>query len=354
MRTVHRVLSLIACLFLLYIGVTGTLIQTLDLTALLTGKPESDPTMQSINEGRFGNGFYSAVTRADWSSASLPANVDVARGFSLALTHFHEVRPDMTPAFVELRMVDGRVVGQVAYADPGAPPDPRRMGTPVSALAFDIATGRQVAPIDVRGAYPAPSLRQTLKQWHRFWGPNFFGLRDVPGVYIELLCGLAMSALIVTGLVMYFRLLKQRRKIKRPGMFWMTSDRWRSLHRGVSVAASVLLILVAFSGTWIGFESAYATFNRHRPRPKHWRSAMRRPPPSHEAQCVRSERKSPTHRSAPSAPASGTARPKARSSPQPIPRANSSTTPPMASDKGSVHRFIPGRPSPSEPMCMSG
>lgn len=265
MRTVHRVLSLVACLFLLYIGITGTLIQTLDLAAIFSGKPESDPTMQSINEGKFGNGFYSAVTHADWSAAALPANIDVTKAFSVTLARFHEIRPDLTPAFVELRMVEGRVVGQVAFADPGAPPDPRRMGTPLSALAFDIASSRQVPAIDVRGAYPAPSLRQTLKQWHRFWGPNFFGLRDVPGVYVEFLSGLAMSALIVSGLIMYFRLLKQRRKIKRPNMFWMTSDTWRSLHRGVSVAASVLLVLVALSGTWIGFESSYATFNRHKP-----------------------------------------------------------------------------------------
>jgi uncharacterized iron-regulated membrane protein len=265
MRTVHRVLSLIACLFLFYIGVTGTLIQTLDLSAIFSGKPESDPTMQSVNEGKFGNGFYSAVTVADWSGAALPAHVDVAEGFSAALARFHKTRPDVAPAFVELRMIDGKVVGQAAYPDPNAPPDPRRRGTPLTALAFDVASGAPVKAVDVRGAYPAPSLRQSLKQWHRFWGPGFFGTRDMPGVFVELLAGLAMWGLIVTGLVMYFRLLKQRRKIKRPNMFWMTSDTWRSLHRGVSVAASVLLILVAFSGTWLGFESSFATFNRHKP-----------------------------------------------------------------------------------------
>lgn len=265
MRTVHRVLSLIACLVLLYIGVTGTLIQTLDLTAILSGKPESDPTMQSVNEGKFGNGFYSAVTFADWSGAALPADIDVHKGFAVALAGFHKAKPEVAPAFVELRMIDGKAVGQVAYPDPHAPPDPRRRGTPVSALAFDVITGQQVQSSDVRGAYPGPSWRQSLKQWHRFWGPGFFGTRDAPGVYVEFIAGLAMCVLIVTGLVMYFRLLKQRRKIKRPGMFWMTSDTWRSLHRAVSVAASVLLVLVAFSGTWIGFESSFGTFNRHKP-----------------------------------------------------------------------------------------
>jgi uncharacterized iron-regulated membrane protein len=268
MRTVHRVLSLVAFVLLLYVGVTGTLIQALDLTAIVSGKPESDPTMESLNEGKFGNGFYSAVTFADWGGAALPANVDVAKGYATALAAFHKAKPDTVPAFVELRVVDGRVVGQVAYPDPNAPPDPRRRGTPVSALAFDAATGAPAQGSDVRGAYPGPSWRQSLKQWHRFWGPGFFGTRDAPGVYIEFATGLAMWVLIVTGLVVYFRLLKQRRKIKRPQMFWMTQDLWRSLHRAVALASSVLLVLVAASGTWIGFESTWGTFHRHKPPPE--------------------------------------------------------------------------------------
>ncbi len=265
MRTVHRALSMLAFVLMLYIGVTGTSMQTLDVSALLSHAPESSPTMRSINEGKFGNGFYSAVTVADWNGAPLPANADIAGGFATALAAFHRSRPDVTPAFVEMRVVDGRVVGQVAYPDANAPPDPRRRGTPMSVLAFDAATGEPAAASDVRGAYPRPSLRQTLKQWHRFWGPDFFGTRDTPGVYIELIAGIALWVLIVTGLVMYFRLLKQRRKIKKRKMFWMTSDRWRSLHRGVALASSVLLVLVAGSGTWIGFESVWGALHRGKP-----------------------------------------------------------------------------------------
>lgn len=267
-RTVHRVLSAIACLFLLYVGITGSWIQLIDIPTMASGAPESDATMQSINEGRFGNGLYSAVTIGGWNGRPLPANLDVGAATARVLAAFHRARPDTTPAFVELRMIGGKVVGQVAYADANATPDPRRRGTPVSAAAFEVVSGAQVAPADVRGAYPGPSLRQTLKQWHRFWGPDFFHLRDVPGVYVELLVGIALWTLIVTGLIMYFRLLKQRRKMKRPQLFWMTSDRWRSLHRAVSLIAAVLIVLVAASGTWLGFESSYATFNRRKPPPE--------------------------------------------------------------------------------------
>ena len=265
MRTVHRVLSLIAVVLLLYVGVTGTLIQLLDLTAIVTGKPESDPTMQSMNEGKFGNNIYSAVTLADWHGAALPGNIDVAKGYATALAAFHRAKPDVVPAFVELRMIDGRAVGQVAWPDPHGTPDPRRRGVPLSALAFDAVTGAPSRTTDLRGAFPGPSWRQSLKQWHRCWGPGFFGTRDTPGVYIEVVTGIGMWVLIITGLVMYFRLLKQRRKIKRPQLFWMNQDLWRSLHRGLALASSVLLVLVAASGTWIGFESSWGTLNRHKP-----------------------------------------------------------------------------------------
>jgi len=60
--------------------------------------------------------------------------------------------------------------------------------------------------------------------------------------------------------VMYFRLLRQRRKMGRNQLFWMAGETMRSLHRVVSVAAAVLLILVAASGTWLGFESSWHTF----------------------------------------------------------------------------------------------
>ncbi|MDH7639255.1 PepSY-associated TM helix domain-containing protein [Sphingomonas oryzagri] len=267
-RTVHRVLSAVACLVMLYVGVTGSAIQLLDLGAILSGKPESSAVMQSVNEGRFGNGFYSAVTMGDWGAAALPPGLDSGKAVDTTMAAFRKAKPGTIPAFVELRMVNGRAVGQVAYPDPDAPPDPRRFGTPLAASAFDVATGGQVAAMDVRGAYPPASFRQSLKQWHRFWGPGFFGTRDVPGVYVELLAGIALWVLIVTGLVMYFRLLRQRRKLKKPQLFWTTSDMWRSLHRSVSIVAAILLILVAASGTWLGFESSWATFHRHRPPPE--------------------------------------------------------------------------------------
>ena len=271
MRTVHRAVAFIAVLFTLYVGVTGTLMQSIDLVTLISGAPETNRTMQSINEGKFGNRPYSVMSVADWSEASLPTGYGIDNAFATTLSAFHRTVPGIAPQFIELRVAHGKVIGQAGYLDPSKPPPkpgrPRAQDPdPIELKAFDAATGQPVAPVKLRNAVPAHSLRQSLKQWHRFWGPDTISPRDTPGVYIESLVGLMMSTLIVTGLVIYFRLLRQRRKVGRGQLFWMAGNVWRSLHRITSVAAAILLVCVAASGTWLGFESSYHTFTG-RPKP---------------------------------------------------------------------------------------
>ncbi|MBC2666315.1 PepSY domain-containing protein [Novosphingobium flavum] len=264
MRTVHRVLSFLACLLMLYMGVTGTLIQSIDLGKLLTGTPESDATMQSINEGKFGGSAYSITSVSDWSGAPLPENVDVAKGIATTLAAFHAAEPKFEPMMVELRMVEGRVVGQVGFKDPAmVPPKRRERRASLAVRAYDVETGAAVSPADITPAMPPRSTRQALKEWHRFWKDS-----DKPGVYAEFLTGLVMSTLIFTGIVMYFRLLRQRRKMKRAELFWSAGGMLKTLHRGVSTVAAILLVMVAASGTWLGFESSWNTFSKRTPPPK--------------------------------------------------------------------------------------
>ena len=246
MKTIHRLLSLIACLVLLYIGVTGTLIQVLDLSVLLRHAPETNETMQSINEGRFGNPPYAIVTRADFGPATLPAGLDYGKAFTTVVQAAHQQKPDAKPDFVELRNVGGATVGQLQFGK--------------EVLAFDAATGAPVKAVSLTSAKPPKSLRQTIKQWHRFWGPDYFSHRDKPGVYFEFGFGLVLWAMIISGLVMYWNLWSARAKMDRKQLFWSAGGIWRTLHRVVSLASAVLLIAVAASGTWIGFESSYHTF----------------------------------------------------------------------------------------------
>lgn len=57
-------------------------------------------------------------------------------------------------------------------------------------------------------------LHNLLKELHT---GSIIGLS---GQWLDLLTGIAFVVLTVTGIVMYFSLLRQRRKIGRRGLFW--------------------------------------------------------------------------------------------------------------------------------------
>ena len=256
-RVVHRILSIIACAVMLYLGVTGSLIQFLDLREILGGAPETAAGMQSINEGKNGNAGYVVLTPIDYGAAPLPQDLDFRGAFDIVLKGLHEQKPDAQPIYVELRIANGVIIGQARFGQPATGIDNINKGL----IAVDAATGAPAAPVLVSTLRPEPSFRQTLKEWHRFWKRS-----DVPGVYAELLSGVVLWALMLTGLTMYFRLLKQRRRLGRKQLFWMSAGRWRAFHRAVSVIAAVLLIWVALSGTWLGVESVWHTFQGRPPR----------------------------------------------------------------------------------------
>ncbi|MRW89862.1 hypothetical protein GJ699_07690 [Duganella sp. FT80W] len=242
MRTVHRILSIFAALLMLYLGGTGTLIQLEDLRALLTHAPEHDPVIQSIDEGRYGNGDFPAISQHDLTAAALPAATDFGAAFEAVLAAMHAGTAQATPPnFVEVRMLEGRLAGQVKHGK--------------QVRAYDVASGAAMATTP-QGWIPMPdSLRQSTKELHRFWSR-----RDVPGVYFELASGIVLWVLLISGYTMYYKLWKARAQMGRTQAFWMGGERWRALHRVVALAASVFLLAVAFSGTFLGFESTYHTF----------------------------------------------------------------------------------------------
>lgn len=241
MKNVHRIGALLASLLMLYLGATGSLIQVLDLTAILRDAPESDATMQSINEGAFGNFDFAVLSTFDLDAKPLPQDLDYGSALDRVLVWTQQLVPDQGPSFIEFRMSGDRAIGQTAY------------GRDVK--AFDLASGDAVTPIEIKpGPFPS-SLRQTLKEWHRFWSR-----KDVPGVWFELLSGLILWVLIITGLTLYFRMLRARSRLGRHNPFWSAGGMWRTLHRGISIASAVFLIAIAASGTWLGFESVWHTF----------------------------------------------------------------------------------------------
>jgi uncharacterized iron-regulated membrane protein len=265
-RSIHRILGIVAALLLLWIAGTGVGMQVLDLKAILTHESPTDPQELSMQEGMYGPNGFAIIQVSDFSAPTLPQDFDINRGIVTVLKAANAQQnqgsgpgggpagraggaaPYSPMAWVELRMANGIPIGQVM------------MGTRL--LAFNALTGESVTPLPTRsipqgGALP-PSLRQRLKTWHRFWNRQ-----DTPGVYVEFLAGLTLWTLVISGLVMYFRLWSTRWKQGRPQPFWLTGGgRWRATHRVVSIVAAVFLLWMSFTGTWIGFESSYGPIKR--------------------------------------------------------------------------------------------
>jgi uncharacterized iron-regulated membrane protein len=87
-----------------------------------------------------------------------------------------------------------------------------------------------------------PSARNTLKDFHRLRAFGAWAL------VVTVLFGLSVTVLIVTGAVLYWRLLAARLKLGRKTLFWSAGGWWRTLHRAVAVVAMLFLLVVALSG----------------------------------------------------------------------------------------------------------
>ena len=244
-RSIHRILALLAVLLMLWMSVTGSWMQLLDLKTFASKTPLADPTQLSIIEGMYGQPGFAVVQVRDFDAEPLPRDLDIGTAVETVLMS-HAAQPQQAAVgidWLELRVVDHRVIGQVmSHATLGA--FDAKTGAPVAAVAPQaIPQGRRLPP----------SLRQRLKTLHRFWSSH-----DTPGVYFEVLTGVVLGTLLTTGLIMYFKLLSARARIGRRQWFWLTGGTWRGLHRAVSTVAVVFLLCMAVSGTWIGLESSWS------------------------------------------------------------------------------------------------
>lgn len=236
MRAVHRILSLCVVVFLLYLGVTGTLIQVIDLQTLLTHAPAKDPDMMAIREGHDGPDDYAVRSTDDFTAAALPEGFDFQAAFNrvtdVARASFQSAALD----YVEVRMSEAGAVGVVESAS--------------QQLRIDLASAESVVkPTPERENSMPPSARNTVKHLHRM---TSFGNWIL---WLNPLVGIALLVFVATGLTLYFQLLAARRRSTRNSWFWSAGGWWRSLHRWVSVCAAVFILIVALSGTWLAVES---------------------------------------------------------------------------------------------------
>ncbi len=249
MRTVHRVVSLFVVLVTLYLGVTGTLIQLIDLRTLARHAPATDPEMMAIREDKDGPDDFAVLETAEYTAPALPADFDYQGALPRLVDAAHAALGKAPVDFAEMRMLEGGPIGRV------------RSGQQL--LRFDFATGQALVSPVPRRERAAPSTRNTIKWLHRMTTFGDWALWINPAV------GIALGVFVVTGVVMYWQLLSARKRIKRPQWFWVAGGWWRTLHRWLSIVAAVFILGIALSGTWLAVESLVFGFYlaHHLPQP---------------------------------------------------------------------------------------
>ena len=243
LRSFHRGIAVFIGFIVIFIGVTGTLIQLHDLWTLFRQAPAEDPGMASIREGFNGPPAFQVIANADYTAAVLPSTLDLEAALSTVLRAARRVDQSGALRLLELRMIDGKAVGHAKFDE--------------QALRFDALSGERtpgVVSLPNNAGNP-PSLRNTIKSLHRM---TTFGDWSL---WINVLVALSLLAMNGSGLVMYFRLTKARARINRTGMFWFAGGWWRTLHRAIALSSAVFLMVVAVSGAWLAFESLMRAVN---------------------------------------------------------------------------------------------
>lgn len=235
-RPIHRIIGVIILVFTLYIATTGTVIQLVDLRAILSHAPATDPEMVQVREGLNGPSNYVVIQPSDYAAAPLPKNFDFSSALAGVLHGARAAVGDAVPLrFVELRMIGGKPMGVVRAGD--------------QTLRFDPATGTAVPIPPVRPAPQEKSIHLTFKVLHV--------LRGVAPLItlLNATVGVSLFAMIVTGLMLYFQLLRARSRAGLKGFFWSSGGWWRSLHRGISIVAAVFLLVVSATGTMLSLDA---------------------------------------------------------------------------------------------------
>ena len=260
-RPIHRIIGSIIMVFLLYFAVTGASIQLVDLHAILTHAPATNPEMVQIREGTNGPTNYVVIQATDYAAAPLPESFDFNAALATVLRAVHETAGDEPMRFVEFRNVGGKAVSLVRTSD--------------KTLSFDSESGEPLANAGRRGARAAGrngnaraagsaaaagtgtptgggqpfSWHAAIKAWHRLMViGNWFAI-------FNAIIGIGLFVMIVTGLVLYFRLLRARSRAGLKGFFWVSGGWWRSIHRWVSVVAAIFILVVSVTGTLLAIDA---------------------------------------------------------------------------------------------------
>lgn len=181
MRTLHRWVSLIAALFLVYVALTGVLLAMDEFAVHLSKLVRPVVQATPLPEERL--------------DRMLTATLNAARAKA----------PDKALLSIRLRMYADIPEG-IVWTDEFTP----------FAYVFDTRSGRELTP-DTLGLskFVMPwHMHQIVKRMHR---GDIFGLS---GRVMDVLVALALLTLCVSSIVMYWQLWQARRRTGRKPPFW--------------------------------------------------------------------------------------------------------------------------------------
>jgi len=242
LRTIHRITGVIMLTVLIYLSITGLMMQSVDLWQIVFAHREpADPDILGMLQRQ--GGEFTILSRADNSAQPLPAALDMQAAFDTLLKAARATLGDAPLRYVELRMAGGRLIGNVETRQVDA--------------SFDAVTGApigQAAAPTVPSVLPIDKVRYQIKAFHRLTVLGNWAL------WINMIAGAALFAMVITGLTLYLKMRAERREQGLSGFIWVggsgQQEDWkRAMHRGVGLFAAVLLLAVAFTGEWLAYES---------------------------------------------------------------------------------------------------
>jgi hypothetical protein len=236
-RTLHRNLGIAVSALLIYFAGSGVVVQAIDLVTLLRHAPATAPNMMAIRESLDGPDNFAVIAPRDYAVAALPADLDPVAALARIAASLCAEAGGRPLRYVELRMDGRRPVGEGATAD--------------RVLRADARTGAVLAdaPRPPASNGPASSGHLLAKRWHRLWLLGDWML------WINALAGIALGIMVLSGLRVYFQLLRARARAGRRSPFWRTGGRWRMVHRNVALVAAAFLAVVSVSGTLLSIDS---------------------------------------------------------------------------------------------------
>jgi uncharacterized iron-regulated membrane protein len=241
LKTLHRVTGAIIMIVLIYLSVTGLMMQGIDLSQIMRGEQPVDP---DLARGTPTAGSPNILTSADKSALSLPAGLDVNAGIQSTVKSGRDAVGNAPLGFVDLRMQNGKLVGMIQSA--------------LLTASVDEKTGwlLKLEPVlQAQTVTPLDRTRYRIKEYHRM---TIFGHTWLLG--INLIVGVALFLMVISGVWLYLTMWSARRKLGDRRFVWVGGTRrledWkRAAHRWTGIIAAILLLVISFSGVWLAYES---------------------------------------------------------------------------------------------------